>query len=105
MSFKQGYLYIKNIITERIFITWLALIILTLLSLLVTESHTPTVWTTFIVCLVVLLKTRMVMDHFMGLKHASRITRWIMNSYVYVMTLLVGFSAAYSQYPFKVDLY
>lgn len=82
---------------DHILMIWRQLIALTVLSTLVAESDRPSVAATLIVCGVVLLKGHGVIEHFMGLKHAAPVTRWIITSYFYLMTIVVALSFIYSQ--------
>lgn len=79
-------------------VVWLALIGLTLLSVLIGESGQSSVTGTIFVCLVVLLKGRWVIRDFMNLRNAAPLTRRIVTGYFLVMTLMVGGAVSYLQF-------
>lgn len=83
---------------DRTRLIWLGLISLTLLSGAVGESGRPSLVATFLVCLVVLLKGRWVIQDFMGLRYAAPLTRRIVTGYFFAMTSLVGISVGYLQF-------
>ncbi|MAZ06281.1 cytochrome C oxidase subunit IV family protein [uncultured Marinobacter sp.] len=83
---------------DRTRLIWLGLIGLTLLSGAVGESGRPSVVATLIVCLVVLLKGRWIIQDFMGLRYAAPLTRRIVTGYFFAMTSMVGISVGYLQF-------
>jgi|GEM_PF-445778 hypothetical protein len=83
---------------DRTRLIWLGLISLTLLSGAVGESGRPPLVATFLVCLVVLLKGRWIIQDFMGLRYAAPLTRRIVTGYFFAMTSLIGISVGYLQF-------
>lgn len=105
MSIKQDYFSGRILLVGQTLKIWLALTGLTVFNYLIAESGAPAFGMTFIVCLVVLLKGKWVIDYFMELKHASTLTRRLMKSYFYLITSVVGLSMVYSQSLFKAGLF
>ena len=79
---------IKNLI-KRINGLWLLLIILTLLSAYMAEIATPGINSIVIMALVLAIKGRIIVDHFMELKHSNVIVRTLMQVYFYVVPALI----------------
>lgn len=100
MSLKTSCLNCKTYLQEQTFNIWLRLVGLTLLSAAIAEFGNMTILTTLMVSCIVILKGGWVIDHFMGLKTASRLTRWIVKGYFYAMTCIVGVTVTYSQLVF-----
>lgn len=88
---------ISSYLNNKLCKIWLLLIALTLLSASVAESDNVSVWATIFVCSIVIIKGRWIIDHFMGLKTASMITRNLVLSYLYIMTAIVAITLIYSQ--------
>lgn len=83
--------------SKQTFNIWLRLIALTLISAAIAETGNTSVAATVFVCLIVIAKGHWVIEVFMGLKHASPITRRIVKGYFYGMTIMVGVIVGYSQ--------
>ena len=79
------------------FNVWLCLMALTLISANFAESANTSIYTTLLVCTIVIIKGRWVINEFMGLKHASPLTRRIVKGYFYSMTCVVGLTVIYTQ--------
>lgn len=81
-------------------VIWLVLMVLTVFSALIAEvgilsgteqtsaSSQPEFWITLLVCVIILIKARLVIDHFMELTEASPIIYWFMTAYFYVFPAL-----------------
>ena len=68
---------------------WLALIGLTLFSAWMAERAEPGFISVAIMAAVLAIKGRIIVDHFMELKHAHRILRGLMRTYFYVIPSLI----------------
>ena len=105
MNVKKGKYNSPIYYVDQALKIWLGLIGLTVFNYLIAESQSPVFGETFIVCLAVLLKGELVIDYFMELKYASKLTRRLMKSYFYLITFVVGLSMVYSQSLFKAGLF
>jgi len=74
---------------KRIDLLWLLLITLTLFSAYMAERSTPGFASIAIMAAVLAIKGRIIVDHFMELKHANRILRRLMRTYFYVIPSLI----------------
>lgn len=83
--------------TDVAFNIWLCLMALTLISANFAESVSTNIYTTIMVCAIVIIKGRWVINEFMGLKNASPLTRRIVKGYFYSMTCVVGLTVVYTQ--------
>ncbi len=80
---------LANITKEyRIDIIWLSLIAMTLLSAAIAEKAEPSLTITVVISVIIIVKARMVIDHFMELKGASPYIYHLMNAYFYIFPLL-----------------
>jgi len=70
-------------------LTWLVLMVITLLNALVAETADPHILITAIVCLSIAYKGRLVIDDFMELLNANRTIRTLMRSYFYIIPVLI----------------
>ncbi len=70
-------------------ILWLLLILLTLFSAYMAEQATPGLNSVAIMALVLAIKGRIIVDHFMELKNAHVVLRTLMRVYFYVIPALV----------------
>ncbi len=70
-------------------ILWLLLILLTLFSAYMAEQATPGLNSIVIMALVLAIKGRIIVDHFMELKNAHVVLRTLMRIYFYVIPALV----------------
>lgn len=69
-------------------ILWLGLIILTIVNAAIAEQAEPSLFITVIICSIIVIKARLVIDYFMELKGASPYIYNLMNAYFYVFPLL-----------------
>jgi len=74
---------------KRIDSLWLVLISLTLFSAYMAERTDPTFISIVIMSVVLAIKGRIVVDHFMELKHANKVLRRLMRAYFYVIPSLI----------------
>ena len=75
--------------TKLIDILWLLLIGLTLFSAYMAERSTPGFSSIVIMATVLAIKGRIIVDHFMELKHAHKVLRTLMQVYFYVIPLFI----------------
>ena len=68
---------------------WLVLIGLTLLSAYMAERAEPGFISVAIMAAVLAVKGRIIVDHFMELKHAHKVLRRLMHTYFYVIPSLI----------------
>lgn len=68
---------------------WLLLIALTLFSAYMAERDTQGFNSILILALVLAIKGRIIVDHFMELKSAHRLVRTLMRVYYYVIPLMI----------------
>lgn len=74
---------------KRINHLWLLLITLTLFSAYMAEQSKPGLFSIVIIALVVGIKGRVIVDHFMELKNAHTVLRTLMRAYFYVIPALI----------------
>ncbi len=74
---------------KRIDALWIALIGLTLFSAYMSERATPSFISVAIMAIVLAIKGRIIVDHFMELKHAHIVLRSLMRAYFYVIPSLI----------------
>lgn len=77
---------------------WLLLIILTLAGTLIGESADPGLGITLVICLTMAFKGRIVIDHFMELKHATPKVRNLMRAYFYVLPALTVLTSLFGDW-------
>ncbi len=82
----------------RLALLWLLLIGLTLAGALLGDRAEPGLAVTLVVALSMALKGRVVVDHFMGMRHANRTLRRLMRGYFYVLPLLVVLTTLYGDW-------
>lgn len=70
-------------------ILWLLLILLTLFSAYMAEQATPGLNSIVIMAVVLAIKGRIIVDHFMELKNAHVVLRTLMRVYFYVIPSLI----------------
>lgn len=70
-------------------ILWLTLMGLTLATTAVAESADPDLAVTAFIAVVIGVKGRLVVEHFMELRTANRYVRHLMNAYFYVFPLVI----------------
>ena len=68
---------------------WLVLMVLTIFSAYMAERATPGFNSVAIMALVLAIKGRIIVDHFMELKHANVVIRTLMRVYFYVIPALI----------------
>jgi hypothetical protein len=74
---------------KHIDILWLVLVGLTLFSAYIAEQATPSMMSVIIMALVLAIKGRIIVDHFMELKKAHIVLRGLMRAYFYVIPSLI----------------
>lgn len=67
---------------------WLLLVALTVGGTMLGESADPGLAVTLLICLTMAFKGRLIIDHFMELKHANNRVRTLMRAYFYVLPAL-----------------
>ena len=70
---------------------WIVLIGFTLFSAYIAEQATPSKISVIIMAVVLAIKGRIIVDHFMELKKANKILRSLMRAYFYVIPGLIIF--------------
>ena len=68
---------------------WIALLALTLFSAFMAERANPTLISVVIMAVVLAIKGRIIVDHFMELKNAHVVLRTLMRTYFYVIPALI----------------
>ena len=68
---------------------WVLLVSLTLFSAYIAERVEPSLMSITIMAVVLAIKGRIIVDHFMELKNANKILRRLMHSYFYVIPSLI----------------
>lgn len=81
---------------HKLNITWAILMIVTLLNALVAETAEPHLAITFIICLSIAYKGRLVIDNFMELYNANKTIRSLMRSYFYIFPVLIFLADVFS---------
>lgn len=76
---------------------WLVLIGLTLFSAYMAERSDPTFISIVIMSFVLAIKGRIIVDHFMELKHANKLLRRLMRAYFYVIPSLIIFVSLFPE--------
>lgn len=76
---------------------WLILLALTLLSVLTAETADFGQISVIIVCVIVTIKGRLVIDEFIGLRHAHPSLRKVMLGYFYLIPLLIVIGVIFPQ--------
>ena len=69
-------------------ILWLCLMALTIINAAIAEQAEPSLFISFIICSIIILKARLVIDYFMELKEASPYIYHLMNAYFYIFPVL-----------------
>ena len=75
--------------TKLINYLWILLIALTLFSAYMAERGTPGFYSVVIMAVVLAIKGRIIVDHFMELKNANKVLRTLMRLYFYVIPALI----------------
>ncbi len=68
---------------------WLVLLLLTFFSAYMAERATPGLFSIIVMSMVLAIKGRIIVDHFMELKHSNPLLRFLMRMYFYVIPLLI----------------
>ena len=69
-------------------ILWVCLMVLTIINAAIAEQAEPSFLVTLVICSIIVLKARLVIDYFMELKSASPYIYHLMNAYFYVFPVL-----------------
>lgn len=95
----------KNFLTKvppltLLMIVWAILLVLTLSNALIAEQFfseqvDPTNFVVLIICATISLKGTLIVDHFMGMKVAQPIFRWLMLSYIYVLPVIIALAVIF----------
>lgn len=67
---------------------WLLLMAMTLMSAAIAEKAEPSLLITIVIAAMIVIKARLVIDHFMELKSASPYIYHLMNAYFYLFPLM-----------------
>ena len=97
----KNFLFLR-VFKDRTLNIWFRLITLTLLSASLAESDNVSIFATLFIGVIIIIKGRWVIDDFMGLKAASVITRNVVKSYLYIMTLVITILLVYTQLTISV---
>ena len=73
---------------RRLDIIWLLLMAMTVANAAIAEQAEPGLMITIVICLIIAIKARLVIDHFMELKGASPYIYHLMNAYFYLFPIL-----------------
>lgn len=87
----------KSLKLTKLDVTWLILMLITLLNALVAETADPNIFITAIICLSIAYKGRLVIDDFMELLNANRTIRTLMRSYFYIIPVLIFVTDLFSE--------
>lgn len=87
----------KTFSLSKLDITWLILMIVTLLNALVAETADPHILITAVICISIAYKGRLVIDNFMELLNANRTIRTLMRSYFYILPVLIFVTDLFSE--------
>lgn len=71
---------------------WLLLMAMTLMSAAIAEKAEPSLLITIVIAAMIVIKARLVIDHFMELKSASPYIYHMMNAYFYLFPLVAVLS-------------
>ena len=67
---------------------WFLLMAMTLINAAIAEQAEPSLLITIMICAMIVIKARLVIDHFMELKSASPYIYHMMNAYFYIFPLV-----------------
>jgi len=84
----MSYFINKN--TKLAFVSWLVLIVLTLISVYLTLFIDSRTLYVAVALIIVSIKGQQIIDIFMELKHAPKLWRMLLLSYVIVVPLVIG---------------
>jgi len=68
---------------------WFFVILVTIINAYIAESIEPTLFIVLAVAVSISIKGRMVIDHFMALRHENQKLRAIMNAYFYFIPIAI----------------
>jgi hypothetical protein len=75
---------------KRLVLTWLSLLIMSLMSALLAETSSINTVSGVFVCFVIAMKAQLVIDHLVGLRWAHKRIRRVMLGYFYILPLLIS---------------
>ena len=78
----------QNANGRHIDLLWLLLMAMTVTNAAIAEQAKPGLMVTLVICLIIVIKARLVIDHFMELKGASPYIYGLMKAYFYLFPLL-----------------
>ena len=81
---------------------WLSLVALTLFSAFMAERADPGFISVAIMAVMLAIKGRIIVDHFMELKHAHKVLRRLMRTYFYVIPSLIIIVHLFPEYIAKL---
>ncbi len=79
-----------NTTALRATLSWLILVALTLISALLGQDMSSSVWLVIAVMLIIMIKGQQIVDVFMGLRFAPKRWRALLLSYVILMPTIIG---------------
>ncbi|QBG36085.1 cytochrome C oxidase subunit IV family protein [Litorilituus sediminis] len=82
---------------NKLDITWLILITITMANALVAETAEPHLIITAIICFSIAYKGRRIIDYFMELNQANKTIRVLMHSYFYIFPALIFLTDAFAE--------
>lgn len=68
---------------------WLFVMLVTIINAYIAESIEPTLFIVLAIAISISIKGRMVIDHFMALRHENQRLRGIMNAYFYFIPIAI----------------
>ncbi|TPH13460.1 cytochrome C oxidase subunit IV family protein [Litorilituus lipolyticus] len=81
---------------DKLDITWLILLTITMANALVAETAEPHLVITAIICFSIAYKGRRIIDNFMELAHANDTIKKLMRAYFYIFPALIFLTDAFS---------
>ncbi len=82
---------------NKLDITWLILLVITMLNALVAETAEPHLVITTIICFSIAYKGRRIIDYFMELNQANQTIRRLMHGYFYIFPALIFLTDVFSE--------
>ncbi len=82
---------------NRINFYWLILIALTLFATFIAEAATPSNLTVLLVCFIISIKGRFVIDEFMGLREAIPVIRYTIHSYFIILPIFIALTIIFPE--------
>lgn len=68
---------------------WFFVMVITIINAYIAESIEPTLFIVLAIAITISIKGRMVIDHFMALRHENQRLRSIMNAYFYFIPIAI----------------